>query len=262
MPRFAANLTLLFTEVPFMERFSRAAEAGFRAVEYMSPYEQDAHAIAAELRQHGLTQVLFNFPYGDLAAGERGLASHVGAESRWREAVEQGIGIARILGCARLNVLVGNSQDGVAPSEQRRVLVTNLRLAADAAAAHGITVLVEALNAIESPRYLLTTSRDAFALLDEVQRANVKFQYDAYHLQLMEGNLTRTLTANLARIGHVQIADPPRRHQPGTGEINFRNLLRALDEAGYGGYVGLEYRPSGATEESFGWIEEYGFARH
>lgn len=254
--RFSANLTLLFTEVPFMERFERAAAAGFRAVEYMSPYEHDTAAIAAALREHRLEQVLFNFEFGNFAAGERGFASHVGSTRRWRDAVTRGIEIARALGCRRLNTLVGNLEDGVPAEEQRRVLVENLRHAADEAKPHGITVLVEALNAIESPRYLLTTSRDAFALLDEVARENVLFQYDVYHLQLMEGNLTRTITANLGRIGHIQIADPPRRHEPGTGEVNFRTLLRAIDEAGYEGYVGLEYRPSGRTEDSFGWMKE------
>ena len=250
MIRWVANLTMLFTELPFMERFERAARVGFRYVEYLFPYGLDVDAIAAELKRHGLEQVLFNLPAGDWAAGERGIANDPGRRAAFREGVEQAVDIARRLGVRRLNCLVGLRRKDVPEAEQHACLVDNLRHAADRLAAHGITLLVEPLNVLDVPGFYLTTTRQALALLDEVGRPNVRIQYDAYHMQIMEGNLTHALRTHLARIGHVQIADVPGRHQPGTGEIRYPFVLRALDEARYEGFVSLEYVPLGSTEES------------
>lgn len=250
MIRWAANLTMLFADSPFMERFERAAKAGFRYVEFLFPYGQDVQAIAGELRRLGLTQVLFNLPAGDWGAGERGIANDPGRREEFRAGVEQAIEIARRLGVQRLNCLVGLRRPDVPEAEQRACVVDNLRHAADRLAAHGITLMVEPLNDLDVPGFFLTRSRQTLALLDEVARPNVRLQYDIYHMQVMEGNLVHTLRSQVGRIGHVQIADVPGRHQPGTGEIRYPFVLQALDKAGYDGFVSLEYVPLGSTEES------------
>jgi hydroxypyruvate isomerase len=254
MIRYAANLTMLFNEVPFVERFGRAAEAGFRAVEFLFAHNVDQAAVRRELERHGLRLVLFDPEGGDFAAGERGYLCDPGRRDHLLRTVEDAVATARRLGCARLNVLAGNRIDEVSDAEMRRTVVENLRRAAPMARAAGITLLVEALNTRESPRYFLDGSRLGLDIVREVDEPNVRFQFDVYHMQRMEGELIDSLTRNLPWIGHVQIADVPGRHEPGTGEINFPNLLRALEGAGYEGYVGLEYRPSGRTEDSLGWL--------
>jgi len=261
MPRFAANLTMLFTERPFLERFEAAARAGFAAVEYMFPYQEDVDGIARALRELRLTQALFNLPAGDWAAGDRGIAVDPGRRGEFRAGVAAAVELARRFGCQRLNCLVGRRIDDLPAEEQWACLVDNIRYAARALAAHGLTLLVEPVNTYDIPGFFLTTSARAMHLLEDAAEGNVRLQYDVYHMQRMEGDLVHTLRRLRPWIGHVQVADAPDRHQPGTGEINFPFVLRALDATGYEGYVGLEYRPSGATEESLGWIEAMGFSR-
>jgi hydroxypyruvate isomerase len=254
MLRYSANLTMLFNEVPFLERFGRAAAAGFRAVEFLFAHNVDQDGVARELERHRLELVLFDPEGGDFPAGDRGYLCQPARRDHLLNTVEEAIATARRLGCHRLNVLAGNRVDGVSDAEMRRTVVDNLRRAAPMAAQAGITLLVEALNTWESPRYFLDRSRLGLDIVQEVGAPNVRFQYDCYHMQRMEGQLIETLTKNLEAIGHVQIADVPGRHQPGTGEVNYPNVLRALETAGYGGHVGLEYRPSGTTEDSLGWL--------
>ena len=254
MLRYAANLTMLFNEVPFLERFERAAAAGFRAVEFLFAHNVDQAGVERELRRHDLELVLFDPEGGDFPAGDRGYLCDPARRDHLVKTIEEAIATARRLGCRRLNVLAGNRPVGVAEAEMRRTVVDNLKRAAPLGRAAGITLLVEALNTWESPRYFLDHSRLGLEIVREVGEPNVRLQYDCYHVQRMEGQLIDTLTKNLEWIGHVQIADVPGRHEPGTGEINYDNVLRALEAAGYAGYVGLEYRPSGKTEESLGWL--------
>lgn len=261
MPHFAANLTMLFTEVPFLDRFEAAARSGFQAIEYMFPYAEDTDAIATALAELRLTQVLFNLPAGDWVAGDRGIAVDPGRREEFRAGVATARDMAQQFRCTRLNCLVGKRDDAMSESEQRRCLVDNLRYAAGELAGAGITLLVEPVNTYDIPGFFLSTSSQAGRLLDEVAAPNALLQYDIYHMQRMEGNLTQTMHRLLERVGHVQIADAPDRHEPGTGEINFPYVLGALDAMGYAGYVGLEYRPSGVTEETLGWIEAMGRSR-
>jgi hydroxypyruvate isomerase len=259
MPRFAANLSMLFTEHPFLERFARANAAGFQAVEFLFPYEFDPAAIAAELRRNGLEQVLFNLPAGDFTAGDRGMANDPRRVDEFRAGVETGLSYAAELGAARLNCLTGLRLADVPEETQRATLIENLRYAADAAAAAGVRQVVEPLNAFDAPGYFLPTPEAGFALVTEAAHPNLSLQYDVYHAQRMSGNLAATIAANIARIGHVQIADSPDRHEPGTGEINYPFVFKALDDAGYDGWVSLEYRPKTTTEASLGWLRDMGY---
>ena len=261
MIRYAANLTMLFNEVPFLERFERAAAAGFRAVEFLFAHNVDQDGVKRELTRHRLELVLFDPEGGDFAAGDRGYLCDPARCDHVMKTIEDAIATARRLGCRRLNVLAGNRVESLTPEVMRRTVVANLKAAAPLAHAAGITLLIEALNTWESARYFLDRSRLGLDIVREVGEPNVRFQYDVYHMQRMEGELTTTLTENLEWIGHVQIADVPGRHQPGTGEINYPRLLEGLEAAGYDGYVGLEYRPSGRTEESLGWLPREARAR-
>lgn len=261
MPRFAANLTMLFNEMPFLERFEAAARGGFRAVEYMFPYAEDIDGIAGALADLRLTQVLFNLPAGDWAAGDRGIAVDLARRDEFRAGVMQAVDLARRFRCTRLNCLVGKRNEAVGEQEQWRCLVDNLRFAAGQLAGSGITLLVEPVNSYDIPGFFLTHTAQAVRLLDEIDAPNARLQYDAYHMQRMEGNLTQTVRRLADRIGHVQLADAPDRHEPGTGEINYAYVLRQLDAIGYDGYVGLEYKPSARAEDSFGWIEAMGYRR-
>jgi hydroxypyruvate isomerase len=261
MVRYAANLTMLFNEVPFVERFERAAAAGFRAVEFLFAHNVDQAAVERELGRHGLELVLFDPEGGDFPAGDRGYLCDPGRREHLAKTIEDAIATARRLGCRRLNVLAGNRVDHASDADMRRTVVENLRRAAPLARAAGITLLVEALNTWESPRYFLDRSRLGLDIVREVGEPNVRFQYDCYHMQRMEGQLIETLTRNLEWIGHVQIADVPGRHEPGTGEVNYTNVLAALGAAGYDGFVGLEYRPAGKTEDSLAWLSREARAR-
>src|SRR5581483_1398905 len=254
MIRYAANLTMLFNEVPFGERFERAAAAGFRAVEFLFLHNVDQAAVERELRAHDLELVLFDPEGGDFPAGDRGYLCDPGRREHLLRTVEEAVGSARRLGCRRLNVLAGNRVPGVADRVLRQTAVENLRRAAPIARDAGITLLVETLNTWESPRYFLDSAQLGLDIVREVAQPSVRFQLDCYHGQRMEGQLIDTAVRNVEWIGHVQVADVPGRHEPGTGEIHYGNVLAALERAGYDGYVGLEYRPSGKTEDSFGWL--------
>ncbi|MES2633265.1 MAG: hydroxypyruvate isomerase [Pseudomonadota bacterium] len=257
MPKFAANLTMLFTELPFLDRFAAARNAGFHAVEYLFPYEYDRQDLAARLRDHGLTQVLHNLPAGDWAAGERGIACHPDRRDEFRAGVERAITYANALDCRQLNCLVGKQLGAVTHEEAHATVVSNLRYAADALAAEGIRLLVEPINAYDIPGFFLTRTDQALALIDEVGSANLFLQYDIYHAQRTEGELAATLQRNLARIAHVQVADNPGRNEPGTGEINYDYLFRHLDQIGYAGWVGCEYKPAASTAAGLSWLQRF-----
>lgn len=260
MPRFAANLTTLFTELPMLERFGAAAEAGFAAVEMQFPYAWPAADLRARLDEHRLGLVLHNLPAGDWAAGERGIACHPDRVEEFRAGVVQAIEYARQLGARQLNCLAGKLPLGVGAGQAHDTLVANLRYAADALRGAGLTLLVEPVNTFDVPGFLVSRSAQALALIDEVGAANLLLQYDVYHAQRMEGELAGSLERHLARIGHIQISDNPGRHEPGTGEIHFAHLFALLDRMGYQGWVGCEYTPRGGTAAGLAWREQYGLA--
>ena len=254
MIRFDANLTMLFNESDFLGRFERAARAGFKGVECLFPYEWEKEDLAEKLEKHGLEQVLYNLPAGDWSAGERGIACLPQRVGEFQKGVGLAIEYARILKCPRLNCLVGITPEGISAEKARQTLVDNLRFAALALEKESIRLLIEPLNNIDIPGFYLAHTKDALRLIDEVNHPNLWLQCDVYHMQVMEGNLTRTIVDNLAHIAHIQLADNPGRHEPGTGEINYVNLLRFIDEAGYDGWLGCEYRPAGVTEDGLDWI--------
>ncbi|WP_399685869.1 hydroxypyruvate isomerase [Xenophilus sp.] len=255
MPKFAANLTMLFTELPFMQRFEAAARAGFEAVEYLFPYPFDRNELAAALKANGLAQVLHNLPAGDWDAGERGIACHPGRVSEFREGVARAIEYATTLECPQLNCLVGKLPAGATNQDVQPTLVENLRFAARELEKAGLKLLVEPINTFDIPGFFLTRTDQALALLDEVGSDNLRIQYDIYHAQRMEGELGNTLGKHLARIGHIQLADNPGRGEPGTGEINYPWLFRHIDAIGYTGWIGCEYKPRTTTTEGLGWLK-------
>jgi len=257
MLKFSANLTMLFKEVDFLDRFERASRADFKGIEFLLPYEWKAAELAERLDKHGLEQVLFNLPAGDWAGGERGIACLPGREGEFQEGVGLAINYAKALRCSRLNCLIGITPKGVLPEKVRQTLVDNLRFAATALGKENITLLIEPLNSQDIPGFYLVHTRDALQLMKEVGHPNIRLQYDIYHMQIMEGNLTKTILDNLPLIAHIQLGDNPGRHEPGTGEINFPNLFRFIDEAGYDGWIGCEYNPADVTEDGLGWVKPY-----
>lgn len=259
MPRFAANLTMLFTEWPFIERFGRANEAGFEAVEFLFPYDEDVEAIAAELEHLSLELVLFNLPAGDFAGGERGIANDPNRVEEFRSGVARAIEIAGRLDVQRLNCLIGLTLSEAPVRTQWATVIDNLHFAAEQASQMGIVQLVEPINTIDTPGFLLSTIHQGIELLERVNHPNLKLQLDVYHEQRMAGNLVQTMRENIDQIGHIQIADSPDRHQPGTGEIHYPFVLQAIDEAGYDGWVSLEYLPVPDTMEALAWLRDYGY---
>lgn len=257
MPDFCANLTMLFNEVSFMERFERAYASGFKAVECLFPYDWDKQSLAEKLQKYHLRQVLFNLPAGTWAVGERGIACMPDRVTEFQQGVGNAIEYAKALGCTQLNCLTGIRPPGVPADRMLRTLVDNLRFAADALEREGIRLLVEPLNENEMPGFYLTHTRDALELFKLVEHRNLWLQYDVYHMQVMEGNLANTLRDNLLRIAHIQVADNPGRHEPGTGEINFPFLFEFIDSIGYIGWIGCEYRPAGITEDGLRWLRPY-----
>lgn len=257
MPRFSANLTMLFNDVDFLDRFEGASRAGFRAVEYMFPYAYEADRLKEKLDRNGLEQVLFNLPAGDWDKGERGIALLPDRTEEFSAGVEKATMYAKALGCHRVNCLVGLTPPDLPRDVVRKTLVANLRYAAETLMQENIQFLVEALNTYDIPGSYLSRTSDVLSLIDEVGHANLFIQYDIYHMQVMEGNLTATIRANIPKIGHIQLADNPGRNEPGTGEINFPNLLRFIDEADYKGFIGCEYRPAGKTEDGLAWMKPY-----
>jgi hydroxypyruvate isomerase len=257
MPKFCANLTMLFNEVGFLDRFEKAAKAGFKGVEYLFPYAHPKEQLVEKLNTFGLIQALHNLPAGDWNNGERGIACLPGRENEFQEGVAKAIEYAKALKCPQVNCLAGLSPEGVSADKVRRTLVDNLRFAAAALEKEGIRLLVEALNHKDVPGFYLVRTADVLALIKDVGHRNVYVQYDVYHMQVMEGNLINTIQANLEKIAHIQIADNPGRSEPGTGEINYPNLFKAVDAAGYKGWIGCEYKPSGKTEDGLGWLEAW-----
>ena len=257
MPRFAANLSLLYTEVPFLDRFALAAADGFRGVEFLFPYEFEASEIAQRLRAHGLTHVLFNLPPGDWAAGERGMACHPGREEEFMQSVRLALQYARATGCRKLHALAGIAPSGAAQDHMYATYVSNLRAAAKLVAAEGITLLIEPINGRDMPGYFLQRQQQAHDVVAEVGEPNLQVQMDFYHCQIMEGDLIRRLERHIAGVGHVQIAGVPDRHEPDTGEVAFGPIFARLDELGYEGWVGCEYRPANGTSEGLGWVRPY-----
>lgn len=253
MPQFAANLSMLFCEVPFMDRFAAARAAGFDAVEYLFPYAYAKADLVAQLKQHQLRQVLHNLPAGDWDAGERGIACHPDRVAEFRAGVVRAIDYATALGCPRVNCLAGKVPPGVAPEHAHITFVGNLRFAAAALAEAGIRLLIEPINHYDIPGFFLTRTAQALGIVEEVGSDNLFVQYDIYHAQRMEGELAGTLQKHLHRIGHIQLADNPGRHEPGTGEINFRWLLQHIDALGYQGTIGCEYKPRTTTTQGLGW---------
>jgi 2-dehydrotetronate isomerase len=258
MPKLAANLSLMFTEVNFLDRFAAAAAAGFNGVEFLFPYDFAPAEIAARLKQHGLSQALFNLPPGDWASGERGMAALPGRESEFMAGLDHALEFAQATGCKQLHAMAGNWPAGANWREGAAVYVGNLRRAADRVAAHGITVLIEPLNKRDNPGYFLNTTVEAAAILNEVGRDNVKLQLDLYHCQITEGDLTIHIRNLAGSYAHVQIAGVPDRHEPDHGEVNFAYALSVLDEIGYDGWVGCEYRPAAATSTGLGWAQRWG----
>lgn len=254
MPKFAANLSLMFTELPFLQRFGAAANAGFRGVEFLFPYDHAPEAIAAELAKHDLEQVLFNLPPGDWDRGERGNAIFPERRSEFRAGVGQAIHYAKALRCPMLHCLAGIAPDGANPSELLATYIENLRYAAQALSREGLTLLIEPINTRDMKGYFLSTTAAALDVMHAVAAPNLRLQYDVYHMHIMEGDEQRTISRNIERIAHIQIADDPGRHEPGTGEIDFPSLFEHLDRIGYAGWVGCEYRPRSTTLESLEWM--------
>lgn len=257
MPRLAANLSMLFTERPFLERFAAAAGCGFRAVEYQYPYDLPASEIAAAARDAGVAVVLHNMPRGDAARKEHGTACLPGREARFREDLELAIEYARAVGCQRLHCMAGVMPEGAARAALHATYVANLRYAAARLAKENMTALIEPLSARTIANCFLAGSAQAAAVIEEVAAVNVRLQYDLFHMQVMEGNLAETIERLLPCIGHLQIADVPGRHEPGTGELNFDFLLRHVDRLGYAGWIGCEYNPSGDTTAGLKWAKPY-----
>jgi hydroxypyruvate isomerase len=257
MPRFAANLTMLFNEVGFLERFEAAERAGFTGVEYLFPYPYEPAQLAERLERHGLAQVLHNLPAGNWAAGERGIACLPERRGEFQDGVGQALRYARALRCPQLNCLAGIPTPGLAPERAEATLVENLRFAARALKAEGLKLLIEPINTRDIPGFFLNRTAQALRLIDAVGEDNLFVQYDVYHMQVMEGDLVPTLTRNLARIAHVQVADTPGRNEPGTGEINYPFVFEQLDKLGYTGWVGCEYKPRTDTVAGLGWLAPY-----
>jgi hydroxypyruvate isomerase len=250
--QFSANLSLLFAGQDFLDRFGAAARAGFQGVEFHFPYEHDKAVLAEVALTSGIEIALFNLPAGDWSAGERGIACQPARKAEFQDGVGRAIEYAEALGCTRLNCLAG------IPAGERdkalETLVDNLKFAAAVAQRAGIRLLLEPLNTRDTPGFLIATTAQAMQVIDAVGSKNLFLQYDVYHAQVMEGDLANTLARHFDRIGHIQIADNPGRHEPGTGEINFPFLFRRLEELGYAGWIGCEYKPSGMTEDSLGWL--------
>jgi hydroxypyruvate isomerase len=257
MPKFSANLSMLFTEVDFLERFDAAARAGFKGVEYLFPYDYEKERLVEKLQNNRLAQVLHNLPAGNWAAGERGIACLPGRISEFQEGVGRAIEYATALGCKRVNCLAGIAPKGVDAGRIHETFVSNLRFAAARLAEAGIRLLVEPINTRDMPGFYLNNTAQALSVIDEVGHSNLALQYDVYHMQVMEGDLARTIEANLDIIAHIQVADNPGRNEPGTGEINYPFLFQFLDRIGYAGWVGCEYNPRTTTPAGLGWVAPY-----
>ncbi|WP_133961334.1 2-oxo-tetronate isomerase [Burkholderia pseudomallei] len=257
MPRFAANLTMMYNEHAFLERFAAAARDGFKAVEYLFPYEFPAAEFKARLDAHGLVQALFNAPPGDWAAGERGIASLPGREDEFRRAIDTALDYARVIGNDTLHVMAGLIAPTQDRARHRDVYLRNLAHAAEAARAQNVTIVIEPINPRDMPGFFLNRQDDAQAICREVGAPNLLVQFDCYHCQIVEGDLAMKLKRDIAGIGHIQIAGVPQRHEPDVGEIHYPYLFELIDALGYDGWIGCEYRPKAGTSEGLGWLAPY-----
>lgn len=257
MPKFSANISFLYADLPFLDRFAAAAKDGFQAVEYVGPYDLPAAEVAAALNTHGLTQALFNLPAGNWDAGERGIGCHGDRVAEFQAGVMTAIHYGQALGCTRINCLAGIAQAGTSVEDRDAILVDNLKYAAPRLADAGITLLLEPINLRDIAGFHVSTTDHAERLLDAVGSDNLLIQYDIYHTQVMQGDLIPTYARLKDRIGHVQIADNPGRHEPGTGEINYPFVFSELDRLGYDGWIGCEYKPRSGTTAGLGWMKPY-----
>jgi hydroxypyruvate isomerase len=257
MPHFAANLTMLFNEVPFLERFALAKTGGFKAVEFLFPYEFDVQEIKSAVDNNALKLVLHNLPAGDWNAGERGIACLPDRVAEFRSGVSNAIEYATILEVPQLNCLAGKTPEGSDPKVLLNTFVANLQYAARELKKVGLKLLIEPINTFDIPGFYLSKTEQGIAILDAVGADNAFLQYDIYHAQRMEGELGSTIQKHLSRIAHIQLADNPGRNEPGTGEINYEYLFGLLDRLGYDGYIGCEYKPLKSTEAGLGWMSQY-----
>ena len=257
MPKFSANLSMLFTEVPFMERFDAAAKAGFKGVEFLFPYAFDLDQIAEKLKSNNLEMVLFNLPAGNWEGGDRGIAANPNRIGEFQDGVGRAINAAKKLGVKQLNCLGGLTPEGVSEDKIDKTFVDNLKFAGDELKKAGLRLLVEPINNFDIPGVYLTHTQKAINLIRESGSDNVFLQHDIYHMQRMEGELANTIKTNIAMIKHMQLADNPGRNEPGTGEINYRFLFKFIDDLGYDGWIGCEYRPKTTTLEGLGWMASH-----
>ncbi len=257
MPKFCANLTLMFNEVEFLDRFAAAAKAGFQGVEYLFPYVAPAAQVAEKLNASKLTQILHNLPAGNWAAGDRGNAVQPDRVGEFQDGVGKAIEYAKALGCKQINCLAGLTPKDVPADKVRETFVNNLRFAAERLGGEGIKLLIEPINTRDIPGFYLTKTQQALDIIAAVGSSNLWLQYDIYHAQVMEGDLGNTIEKNLAKIAHMQLADNPGRHEPGTGEINYEFLFKHIDKLGYQGWIGCEYKPAAQTEAGLGWVKPY-----
>jgi len=257
MPKFCANLTMMFNEADFLERFGTAAKAGFRGVEYLFPYDFDKDQIKEQLTSHGLSQVLHNLPAGDWGKGDRGIACLPDHVAEFQEGVGRAIEYATTLECPQVNTLAGITPQGVASETVRETFTANLKFAAAELKKAGIRLLIEPINTLDIPGFYLTRTQQALDIIQDVGSDNLFLQYDIYHMQIMEGDLARRIEKNLGIIAHMQLADNPGRHEPGTGEISYPFLFGHIDRIGYDGWIGCEYKPAAATEAGLGWVKPY-----
>ena len=257
MLHFAANLSMMYTEHPFLDRFGAAAADGFRAVEFLFPYEYAPEEIASRLREHGLVQALFNLPPGDFAGGERGIAALPGREAEFAQGLETALPYAQATGCKLLHAMAGLVPAGADRAAMHSTYVQNLRLAATRLAPHGITLLIEPINTRDIPGYFLNHQEAAHDIVTEVGAPNLKVQMDLYHCQIVEGDLVRKIERWLPGVGHLQIAGVPQRREPDEGEVNYEHLFEVLEKLGWDGHIGCEYRPRAGTSEGLGWLRRY-----
>ena len=257
MPKLNANVSMMFNEVDFMDRFAAAARAGFKGVEFLFPYTYDKNQLAEVVRASKLEVILFNTPPGDWNAGDRGTACDPARAGEFREGIGKAIEYALALGCRQIHCMAGLKPRGVNEERMREAYIASLQFAGKETAKHGLKVLIEAINTRDIPGFYLNTSRQAFDIMHYAQVPNLSFQYDIYHMQIVEGDLAPTIEKNLAKIGHMQLADTPGRHEPGTGEINYPFLFQHIDRIGYKGWIGCEYRPATTTEAGLGWAKPY-----
>jgi hydroxypyruvate isomerase len=257
LPNLAANLSLLFSECDFLDRFEAAGRAGFRGVECQFPYAWPSEQLAERLARHGLGLILHNLPAGDWASGERGIAALPHRTEEFRQGVAQAIEYAKALGCRRLNCLAGIAPFGSDSETLRRTFIENLRYACSRLGSSGLQLLIEPVNTRDIPGFFLNSTRQAIELIEAVGAPNLALQYDVYHMTMMNEDVARTIESNLARIGHIQIADCPGRHEPGTGAIDFPALFELLERIGYRQWIGCEYVPAASTAASFSWARGF-----